>query len=68
MLDSLSKTDTAGTGNEVQMIFKATVRLREFVEGGKPDDMEERVHSCRVSEYFKKANQQPMHRIVFNVS
>ena len=68
MLDALTKTDTTGKDNEVQMIFKAAIRLKEFVAAGKPDDLEEWVHSCRASEYFKKANQQPLHRIVFNVS
>eukprot|EP00959_Pyramimonas_sp_CCMP1952_P255604 5338985-Pyramimonas_sp.AAC.1 len=65
---ALSKTGTTGKDNEVQMIFGAAVRLKEFVEGGQPDDLEEWAHSCSASEFFKKANQQPLHRIVFNVS
>ncbi|CAK0862535.1 unnamed protein product [Prorocentrum cordatum] len=52
MLDALRKTDTTGKDNEVQMIFGAVVRHKEFVDNGKPDDLEEWVHSCRASEYF----------------
>ncbi|CAK0871320.1 unnamed protein product [Prorocentrum cordatum] len=68
MLDALTMTDTTGKDNEVHMIFRAAVRLKEFAEGGKPDDLEEWVHSCRASEYFKKASQQPLHCIVFSAS
>ncbi|CAK0801500.1 unnamed protein product [Prorocentrum cordatum] len=44
---AFSKTDTTRKDEEVQKMLKAKAKFRELEEGGKPDELEEWVHSCR---------------------